>query len=96
MGIIWHGGPMRAARKEAGLTQFELGEKVGVSSKTIERWERTGGPLATAQAIAAALGCELGGLLKWGLDPEKVRFYLDGTGDVMSDEEWSEFSESLR
>ena len=30
---------IRAARKEAGLTQVELAEKLGVSLRTIENWE---------------------------------------------------------
>ena len=32
-------------RKEQGLTQEQLGEKIGVTNKTISRWE-TGGSLS--------------------------------------------------
>lgn len=47
------------ARRERGLTQKELGERVGVRQQQIARWEATGygsASLARVDAVAAALG----------------------------------------
>jgi len=39
-------------RKESGLTQDELGQKLGVTNKTISRWE-TGSYLPPAESLKA-------------------------------------------
>lgn len=39
MDLIRIGGFLRQLRKEHGLTQEQLGEKVGATNKTISRWE---------------------------------------------------------
>ena len=48
------------ARKIAGLTQTELGQKVGVSGDTVSNWERgiTEPTVTQAQAIADAVGLD--------------------------------------
>lgn len=33
------GGRLRAARHDAGLTQLQLGERIGRDHRTIHRWE---------------------------------------------------------
>lgn len=41
-----------AARKKAGLTRKELAAKVGVSWRTVEKWEQgRGGPSKTALTL---------------------------------------------
>lgn len=39
MDLVRIGGFLRQLRKEHGLTQEQLGEKVGATNKTISRWE---------------------------------------------------------
>lgn len=36
----WFAGRLQAARRDLGLTQKELGERVGVSTHTVTNWER--------------------------------------------------------
>ena len=59
-------GPFIAAlRRDAGMTQEALGEKLGVSGKTISRWE-TGAfvpYIGTLQTLAGQLGVSLNELL---------------------------------
>ena len=44
---------LRAARALKGLSQGELAEMVGVSTKTVKRAEGSGKPAASADAVAA-------------------------------------------
>ena len=56
---------IRNTRKEIGLTQRELAEKLGVSDKTISKWE-TGNGLPDADnmlPLCAALGISVNELL---------------------------------
>lgn len=58
--------PIAEARLAAGLTQAELGEKVGCSCKVVSRWER-GMNIPRADVllkIAKALGCSMESLMK--------------------------------
>ncbi len=52
---------LRRKRRAKGLTQEELGEKLGTSQQAVSQWERNGKwpTLFTALAIADALGCTL-------------------------------------
>jgi predicted nucleotidyltransferase/DNA-binding XRE family transcriptional regulator len=57
-----------STRKRLGLTQRELGEKLGVKQQQIARWERTGYRSATlervvavADAVKVDLGCQAEG-----------------------------------
>ena len=56
---------LRACRREKGMTQQELADAIGVSNKTISRWESDGGypdvPLLVP--LARALGTTVDGLL---------------------------------
>lgn len=52
MDLIQIGKFMAALRKEQGLTQEQLGEKIGVTNKTVSRWE-TGAYLPPADALLA-------------------------------------------
>jgi transcriptional regulator with XRE-family HTH domain len=48
---------IRSAREQAGLTQEELGAKLGVSMRTVGNWERGSTiPRSKARAIQAVLG----------------------------------------
>lgn len=71
------GERIKAARKKAGLTQKELGEKLGVSYQTLAQWENNlrNPKYATLQRIATALDVPVQNLFDdWdSLDPEDVK-----------------------
>ena len=54
------GEKIKAARKKAGLTQKELGRRIGVAYQTLAQWENDlrKPKYATLQRIAAALNVE--------------------------------------
>lgn len=52
MDLIQIGKFMAVLRKEQGLTQEQLGERIGVTNKTVSRWE-TGAYLPPADALLA-------------------------------------------
>lgn len=57
------GPTLVAARRALGVSQRELGERVGVKQSQVARWERDayrGTSLERVEAVAAALGVELG------------------------------------
>lgn len=58
------GEKIRAARRTAGMTQKELGEKAGIAEPTIRRYElgKLNPKLETVKKIAAALGVSWGSL----------------------------------
>lgn len=62
------GAAIRRSREKLGLTQEELGSRVGVSGNTVYLWEsgRSGIKLETLQAVADALGCSLEDLVRDG------------------------------
>lgn len=66
------GERIKAAREQAGITQVELGEKIGVSGVAIMRYEKNARQprLEQLQAIATALGVSVGHLL--GQESERV------------------------
>ena len=53
--------PIAAKRKEKGLTQAQLAEKIGVNQAHISRWEKNAHKPTTAALIklAAALDCSI-------------------------------------
>ena len=52
------GAAVRQLRESRGMTQAELGEKIGVSSKTVSKWETARGlpDISLLQPLARALG----------------------------------------
>ena len=52
------GTTIRHLREDRGMTQAELGEKIGVSSKTVSKWETAKGlpDITLLQPLAQALG----------------------------------------
>ena len=52
------GGAIKALREARNLTQAELADKIGVSSKTVSKWETAKGlpDITLLQPLAAALG----------------------------------------
>lgn len=59
------GERLKRCRKNNGLTQQELAERIGVSDKTVSRWESDGGypDVATLVPLARALGVTVDDLL---------------------------------
>ena len=49
------GGAIKSLRESRNLTQAELAEQLGVSSKTVSKWE-------TAKGLPDIPGCGAGGL----------------------------------
>ena len=65
MDIIKTGKFLAQLRREAGDTQEQLGEKLGISNKTVSRWE-TGAylpPVEMLQAISGLYGVSINELL---------------------------------
>ena len=59
-------GPViRRLREARGLTQAELADKVGVSSKAVSKWETAKGlpDISLLQPLAGALGVSVIGLM---------------------------------
>ena len=52
------GGTIKALREQRNLTQAELADKIGVSSKTVSKWETAKGlpDITLLQPLASALG----------------------------------------
>ena len=76
---------IKAARKKAGMTQEELGSKLGVSGSSIAQWENDlrNPKLDTLQRIAAALGVPVQELISdWeAVDKEEFkRVFIYGEG----------------
>lgn len=68
MDLIKTGKFLAQLRREAGDTQEQLGEKLGVSNKTVSRWE-TGAylpPVEMLQAISGLYGVSINELLAGG------------------------------
>lgn len=65
--VGFDGSALRAARLAAGLTQEGLARKMGVTLRTVTRWEESIGQPNGSKLIALA------GLL--GIDPDE--FYVD-------------------
>ncbi|MGE0480229.1 MAG: helix-turn-helix domain-containing protein [Phycisphaerae bacterium] len=63
--LIIAGGELAAARRRAGLTQRQLGERLGVPQSQISRIERDPdrSTIRTMKRIAAALGVDVASLL---------------------------------
>lgn len=79
------GQRIKTARKKEGLTQKELGEKLGITYQTVAQWENDlrNPKRETLQRIAAALGVSAQDLTDdWGVvdkeDSEKVSIYEEG------------------
>ena len=55
------GGTIKALREQRNLTQAELADKIGVSSKTVSKWETAKGlpDITLLQPLASALGVSL-------------------------------------
>lgn len=67
---------IKVARVKAGLKQAELAQRIGVSSDTISRAERSGGiepGLSTLRKIAAALDVSLSSLIGEDISGEALR-----------------------
>lgn len=93
------GDRIKAARKKAGLTQAQLGEKLGISYQTIAQWENNlrNPKMDTILRIEQALGCQPGELLPdWAIKTlvdfagESIagaaRYNLIMTGDAQHNE----------
>lgn len=85
MDCIKTGGLIARLRREKGLTQQQLAEQLGISNKTISKWERGAGlpdPVYW-DSLSALLEADISRLLQGELDPnrqdpgrvDRARFY---------------------
>lgn len=68
------GSVIRRLRREQGLTQLQLAGRIGVSHKTVSKWERGQGcpDVSLLSPLAAALGAGLENLLAGELEPNQA------------------------
>lgn len=74
---------LREMRMKAGLTQKDLGDKLGLGKSTISEWEsgkRMPG-LELVEDIARALGIDPGYLMGWSSSPSLELPYEDDQGE---------------
>ena len=69
------GERIKAKRKELGLTQAELGEKLNITDRAVSKWEQgEGNPdMSIIASLAKILGVSLDYLIL-GKEPEEKRF----------------------
>lgn len=79
------GEKIKQARKKAGLTQKQLGEKLGISQSAIVQFEhKTSNPnIETISKIADAIGCKVSDLVPLK-NSEKVTIWGDTKNEVDS------------
>ena len=67
------GGIIARLRKERGLTQRQLAERLQVTDKAVSKWERGLGcpDVSLLDRLAAELGADLGALLRGGLPSQE-------------------------
>ena len=72
---------IKEARKKAGLTQKELGERLGLSFQSIAQWENDlrRPKIDTVKRIATALDCSVEWLMGWD-EIELLRILQTGEG----------------
>lgn len=77
---------IRGLRRERGLTQLQLAERLNISDKAVSKWERGRGcpDVSLLSELSGILGVELEGLLSGELEPndpvggnmKKLKFYV--------------------
>ena len=57
---------IRSLRRDLGMTQLTLAEKLGVSDKAVSKWERGAGSpdISLLPSLSAALGADMEALLR--------------------------------
>ena len=69
------GALIRAARRERGMTQRELGEALHISDRTVSEWECAQGcpDVSLLPALSARLGVDLERMLSGDLEPSREK-----------------------
>lgn len=86
-------------RKEKGLTQRELGEKIGVSSSAVSQWESGGTPdISLLPALSDVLGVTVDALFgRTGAVREDMAQAVEGyIGSLPEDKRWGEMISLIR
>ena len=67
------GGKIASLRKEKGMTQLELAEKLGVTDKAVSKWERDlcCPDIATLPKLAEVLGIRVDALMQADTEPKE-------------------------
>lgn len=67
------GGKNASLRKEKGMTQLELAEKLGVTDKAVSKWERDlcCPDIATLPKLAEVLGIRVDALMQADTEPKE-------------------------
>lgn len=84
------GKRIQEARKKAGLTQKELGERLGISYQTIAQWENDlrNPKITTLQKIAGALGIDWTNLADDSVAAAYDAGYEEGVNNGTAMDEW--------
>lgn len=86
------GSSLFHARKNAGLTQEEVAERLGVSRQTIGKWEadETLPDIRQSKRLATAYGTTLDELISFDLDVAQVEEAIERTSDEVTEKvDWT-------
>lgn len=80
------------ARKKRGLSQEDVAEKLGVSRKTISKWEtdETLPDIRQSKKLATIYGLSLDELIEYDIDEKEIQDMIDRTSDEVSEKiDWT-------
>ena len=79
------GGKLKEARQNAGFTQEEIAEKLGVSRQSVSNWEnnRTYPDIVSVIKLSDVYSVSLDSLLKGGKDMSNYVKYLDNSTNII-------------
>ena len=86
------GGSLYRARKNTGLSQEAVAEKLGVSRQTISKWEtdETLPDIRQSKRLALLYQLSLDQLIDFDLDVEEVQRAIERTSDAVTEKiDWT-------
>lgn len=86
------GNSLFQARKNKGLSQEEVAEKLGISRQTISKWEtdETLPDIRQSKRLALLYGLSLDELIDFDVDIKEIQDIIDRTSDTLNDKvDWT-------